>query len=350
MGDHPVQAPKRSRPMHALRLILGLVLAVGFAGCGDDGGGSMTSPDGGPPDTGPMPDAGHPMSTLFGPCVADYQCPGVGARCRTPAEGWPEGSCTVPCAGPDDRGPCELDGVFNFCVPTEDGTAHWCERRCANGYACEREGYVCTGVLDPGTGAGMCTGMCGIGLPECGPGAECNGQSGMCVATGTVPAGALHGQPCAGDTDCQSGDCAEERNGATPTGYNGGFCFGLCILEIGWNNNTLYGRPDCGDASMGQPPCALPSSSCPGDAVCFPYQSFTERDLGICLDGCLTDADCRTAEGYFCQTTWQLADGPRTFANGVCAPIDCRSTMCPTGYTCRTIMTRTGPDYVCAPT
>jgi hypothetical protein len=276
-------------------------------------------------------------------------CPGVGARCQHGADGFPGGSCTVACANPDDRGPCELDGVFNFCVPNEDGT-HWCQRRCTNGYDCEREGYVCTGNYDPGTGAGACSGVCGEGLPECGAGAECNAQSGYCVAAGTVPGGNLQGDWCNMETDCASGSCAAPFNGATPTGFNGGYCFGFCVLDQGWNTSTLYGRPDCGDTAMGQPPCDLPGGSCPGDSVCFPYVSFTERDLGICLDGCVDDSDCRTAEAYYCQRTWAVAGGTRTFANGVCQPINCMSSPCPDGYTCRTIRTTRGTNYVCAPT
>jgi hypothetical protein len=149
--------------------------------------------------------------------------------------------------------------------------------------------------------------------------------------------------------DCASGQCAPARGAGGPTGFNGGFCFGQCILPVGWNTNTLYRERDCG--GDGQPDCTLPTASCPGDSVCFPDQSvpaagFAQGDVGVCLDGCLSDADCRTAEGYECRRSFRLAGGTRTFVNGICQPIACSATNpCPTGLTCRTA----GGRSVCAP-
>jgi hypothetical protein len=193
----------------------------------------------------------------------------------------------------------------------------------------------------------MCIGLCGTDLPSCGSGAECNPQAGECVAEPASPTGARHGEGCATNEDCTSERCQAAFNAGTPTGFNGGYCFGPCIIPEGWNTNTLYSTPDCGEAD--QPDCTLPSASCPGDAVCFPDFGFARGDLGVCLDGCLDDTDCRQAEGYQCVRSFALAGGTRTFVNGICQPINCMATPCPDGYTCRTITAGGRRSYVCAP-
>ena len=87
-----------------------------LAGCGDDDGDTMAgTPDLGPPpeeDMGPPP----PAEELFDECVIDEQCHaalGPTAFCRTAAEGWPEGFCTLPCA---DRTPCDDGAIFHHCI------------------------------------------------------------------------------------------------------------------------------------------------------------------------------------------------------------------------------------------
>lgn len=307
-----------------MRFLL-LALAIGVVpalGCGDDSGGS----DAGPADTGADAfDAGTdsgppPMSTLFGECVVDEQCPGAGAFCRLPTDGYPLGSCTLPCA---DRTPCDDGVVFNHCLPDPLGesTQSVCLEKCLNTQDCLREGYACFGI--EGAAEGVCLGFC-TSDEECGEGAECNEHSGDCLPTGTVPTGlSATGEMCAGNDDCLSGSCLLETSAGAPTGWNGGYCLGACLLPMGYNTNTFFS----GDA--------YPTEQCADAQVCYPVGSLTRGDPGVCVSVCDTDADCREDEGYACDKTVGLSDGStKTFTNGVCFPINCAERTCPTGYEC----------------
>lgn len=324
--------------MHRRVLALFLCLFSSLAlACGGDDDSRMEPVDAGPPDmglpdTGP-PDAGLEMSYLYGPCVVNEQCPS--GLCRTAAEGFPEGYCSAPC---EDRGPCmdPMTGVYHECALYEDGN-RYCVRKCMNGAGCEREHYSCIFPNDPEIADGICYGMCGAD-EDCGPGASCNVYSQECVPEGTAPTtGSVTGESCAADADCRSDWCIEAGSATTPSGWNGGYCIGPCILPLGYNTNTFFAGE------------ALPAGTCADDQVCFPNGSFTRGDIGICLDSCTTDEDCRAGEGYYCLKEIQLASGVASYTNGVCLPIDCMERDCPAGYSCRTIRTTSGTDYVCAP-
>jgi hypothetical protein len=334
------------RPKPSLCFIASLLLASSV-GCGDDDGpgepDATITIDSGEPDAG-LPDTGPPPpSEVFGPCVIDEQCPGAGAVCRTAIEdGWPEGYCTLPC---EDRGPCDDGVIYNHCIEVVDGAGQYCERRCLNGSDCGgfRENYTCAfqGDID---GAGLCVGVCSAD-EHCGPGAECNEWSGACHAAGEPETGNETGGTCTADEDCLhagslTGGCLQERSSAgTPSGWNGGYCFGPCILPEGYNSSTFYTAPDGSDE--------LPTGTCAGDSVCFPNGSLTRRDMGACLLACRSDADCRVAEGYGCTRSFALRSGMANYSRGVCLPINCNETACPDGFTCRTIPTPTGNRYVC---
>lgn len=297
--------------------------------CGDD---DAPSPDAGLVDLG-TPDLGPQPSVLFGPCVLDSQCPGVGAICRRASTGYTGGTCTVPCV---DRSQCDDGFTYHHCLQEEGSTQAYCEQNCLNGIDCGRTDYTCEGTFPPS--GGRCIGLC-TSDAECGEGADCNELSGRCVATGTVPVtGSSYGEPCVENSDCLTGIClaATTASGA-PTGNNGGYCISYCVLPAGYNGSDLY----AGDT--------LPNGPCVGDAVCFPaISSQAEGDLGACYDGCVADTDCRQDEGYFCFRTFALQSGAsKTFTNGICYPLtNCDTDGCPTGYTC----TVSGTRSVCAPT
>ena len=270
----------------------------------------------GPPDTGPLP-----MSTIFGECVADTQCPGEGAFCRTSDEGWPQGSCSAPCA---DRGPCDDGIVFNHCIDVDGEGGDICEQRCLNAVDCGRPGYVCLAKGQIAAESGFCVGYC-TSDDDCGGTSQCNVYSAACVPAGTVPTEGGHtGDPCANDDACLSGFCIEQADSTgTPSGWVGGTCVGNCILPPGYNNNTFFAQD------------ALPTEQCPEGNVCFPNGDLSQREAGLCIQGCGGAGDCRP--GYFCRQTFELPMGPKTFTNGVCFPIDCSTEMCPAGTTCREV-------------
>lgn len=319
-------SPMRFPYRHVAALSLAL---VSLAACGDDD--TPLPPDAGPADLG-QPDLGPPPSTLFGPCVVDSQCPGVGAVCRRASTGYTGGTCTVPCV---DRTQCDDGITYHHCLREVDATESFCEQKCLNGIDCGRTNYTCEGEFPPA--GGRCIGLCTTD-EECGEGAECNVLSSRCVEPGTVPTtGSSYGESCTENADCRTGICLEQASAAgAPTGNNGGYCIAYCVLPPGYNGNDLY----AGDT--------LPTGTCTGDAVCFPaINTQADGDLGACFDGCVADSDCRADEGYFCFRTFPLASGDtKTFMNGICYPvIDCDTAGCPTGYTCTVVGTRS----VCAP-
>lgn len=274
-----------------------------------------------------------PASRLFGACVDDSQCPGEGAVCRRDEAGYPSGYCTVPC---DDRTPCDAFGAYHHCAQREGETRRFCELRCLNGLDCGRDGYTCAGELPPS--GGICIGVCSSDA-QCGEGHVCEPYSGRCYAEGTAPTGgSITGAECASDDACRSGFCIEEigANGQ-PTGHLGGSCVANCILPSGYNTSSFF----LGDR--------LPQGGCVGDAVCFPTASLSQGDLGICQQQCMGDGDCRP--GLQCANSFNTSSGnPASFENGVCLPIDCSRTACPSGSTCARVPRADGSiSNICAP-
>lgn len=340
----------------------GLVLALG-AGCGSTT--SNPTPDaGGGNDVAVMPDASgdgqtggdasqdvpadepKPMkpSQIYGPCNADSQCED-GLTCRTEAaSGAPGGECNVACTSDEDcvlrpsDGSAAIDG---WCQPTSDGSPRRCLRVCANGIDCERAGYTCR-VFNSGqlNQVRACISVCTD--DTCTHNTVCDHQSGRCIARGTTPTGRTLGQTCeptvrAGSPTppaeqqcvsqlCQADWTPDSRGNRYYTGWNGGYCISRCILPAGFNSSTFWAET------------TLPQSNCPMGGICFPSSTLARGDIGVCYQGCTTNADCRADQGYFCQKTVQLsATNIRRYQNGYCVPVNCLNTMtpCPMGFTCR---------------
>lgn len=269
----------------------------------------------------------QPPSTLYGPCETDAQCPGEGAICRRAADGYPMGYCTVPCT---DRGPCEdeFGAQNNLCVQLAGATQRYCEQSCINGNDCRDESYSCFGAdasADPDV-RGICAPVCQRD-EQCGAGAICVRETGRCAAAGTVPEGAPNGSPCNTNDMCASGFCIPEvgRTSGQPTSYTEGYCVSNCVLPPGFNTNNFYAGSE------------LPvGGSCPDGLICMPINgSVARRDLGLCLNACYEDADCRD-EHYFCKRSWGFRSNTM-FENGACSPRDCRTAPCPSGHRCVTL-------------
>jgi hypothetical protein len=167
------------------------------------------------------------------PCTLDDRC--LGGDCYQDPE-WDRGYCTrYDCTSNDDceagRGIClAVDEFLNMCVAP-----------CEASEDC-REGYECRAVVDGGQ----------LGcLPD--------------DAVDPGPSGALDGEPCALDTDCQGGYCLQDP--AWPAGY--------CTT------------PACRTAAD----CA----SAPG----IDNRCFLQINESYCVRRCAEQSDCR--EGYTCQ-------------------------------------------------
>lgn len=298
-----------------MRAALSLGLLLGVCACSNP---PPAIPDGGPP-----PDAYVPpfAEVLFAPCETDAQCEvlGEGAFCRLSTLGPAGGYCTRPC---EDRTPCDAFGAHHHCLTFEGEDQAICVPACRNGADCPRAGYTCFGEVPP-SGDGYCASVCRSDA-ECGGGAVCNLDSGLCQAP-PLPTLAPFNAECGSDADCNSDFCVEEVDAAgTPSGWVLGGCLAPCILPAGFNTDTFYS----GDT--------LPTAGCPGGGTCIPANGDAEGDLGSCYPSCTADADCR--EGYACLST--ISD--HTFTSGICVPRDCRGVGCPAGRRCVNVTLASG--------
>jgi hypothetical protein len=291
--------------------------------------------DQGPPD-GPL------MSPLFGRCRDDADCP-EGGTCLLNTQGYPGGFCSRVCTSSSECDP-GIQGVAGIC--TLVGSRRMCMRECLNGFDCGREGYTCVDVT---SSISVCQPSCS---PDgCGAGARCNVWTSRCepLTAPDPPPGRANGEPCTAAgamSECRSQLCirATDQSGAY-SGWNNGLCVSACTIPLGYSSGNFWNGEE------------FPQSNCPTGSVCFPNGSYSERDQGLCLQGCRSDSDCRASEGYFCRRTFPRGmTGSHTYANGVCLPVDCindRMHPCPAGYTCetrrRTVGGQTQTYGVCRP-
>ena len=337
-------------PSHRLRVASTLLTALlgacsspattpgADAGGGADGTSRADTPtadapaaDAPPADIGRPPRVGQP---IYSPCVSNAECED-GLMCRTEAEtGIPGGQCNRECTRDDD---CVLGGVApadGYCTPaTTANPRRLCQRVCVNGIDCERPGFTCL-LVSSLTMLRVCIPVCTA--DSCVDGTTCNPASNRCESTPST--GAAFGAACRAPNDpmltpetrCTSGACLAENNfdsngRPVPTGWiGGGMCIARCILPPGYNSSTFFdGR-------------SLPRAGCPEGGVCFPNGTLNRGDLGLCLDECAANTDCRP--GYYCRRTYSLGMGrTTTFNNGYCAPVNCAAMgmSCPAGHTCR---------------
>lgn len=338
-----------------------VMAALTAVGCSDSTGNANDAGSGGGGDTGTVTDAGGgggdacgtrriaERQPIYGECRNNADCD-EGLTCSTEAEqGFPGGQCNRSCTRDDDcvlyprNGSPPVDG---YCAPADMMGRRTCRRVCVNGADCEREGYTCT-TLNARTinEVKVCIPICSEAT--CRDCTTCNPDTGLCRPPGAPAAmGRAVGETCRASTDpmataatrCRSDLCNAESlpdsmGRPTYTGWNGGSCIARCILPEGYNPATYWDGE------------ALPRGTCPQGALCLPNGSQAEGDLGICLDECTQDSDCRRNQGYFCRKSFQVST-TRTvrFTNGFCVPVNCRATgmSCPTGFTCRAASTTSG--------
>lgn len=209
--------------------------------------------DGGPPDSGPV--IGDQVGDA---CTEDGEC-GDDGVCIGDPEFLPGGYCSIACAADEDCGPTgaclDLGGGQAFCFQTcEPGTT---PRQCRAGYGC---GSV--GLGSPPVCVGGCTDD-----TDCADGSRCDPTAGFTGGGGCYLPDAAIGDACASTDACPMG--------------------GLCIDEAanGWPNGTCATLGACDPST---------NTGCPGDAQCIP-----NGGQGLCVDGCVTAADCRV--GYECR-------------------------------------------------
>jgi hypothetical protein len=153
----------------------------------------------------------------------------------------------------------------------------------------------------------------------CRPNERCNAWTRLCqdIAVPYPPPGEDNGGPCMTDADCRSaGSSLLVNRPLCMTQNSADFCLSYCELPADVGVATEFVRSDCPEGSV-----CLPSS----------LQSMPDETIGTCVQECQEDDDCRTADGYYCRTSYIYP--PRTFSNGYCAPAHCKSRGC-AGFVC----------------
>jgi hypothetical protein len=219
------------------------------------------------------------------------------ATCLTEEDqGYPGGTCTVPCLFPDGCGPGTACGTVDFL----------CFLTCESDADC-RPGYFC--VEDTGGDPTPGHTVCRPGRP-----------------------GAVFGDHCRTDADCAPGYGRCLQSPVTP--IEGGYCTRSCDAS----DPTV-----CGDEFIcflgvcGGPLCDLSAPSCPrDDFVCTPigdgrgvcYPGTPAAHLG---DSCVFDSDCPPILGVLCRT---YPEGSGVTGEGLCASTCTGPADCPAGTEC----------------
>jgi hypothetical protein len=95
--------------------------------------------------------------------------------------------------------------------------------------------------------------------------------------------------------------------------WTAGYCLAYCNAPQGgfWSSDTLA------------------RSNCPAGSICLPFAQIPSGErFGACVRECSADADCRTADGYYCRRAFGVAGAGPMFTNGYCAPTHCRTRGC----------------------
>lgn len=185
---------------------------------------------------------------LLGGCENDGPCP-VGQACTSDADcpsglcadeavnGFPSGMCTADCNADPSACPADAECV-GVCFPA-----------CTSDADC-RDGYSC---FDGQAGRPICYPDCVVNT-QCPTVGVCNPYLGLCAP---LRGAGLDGAACSGDADCESDYCEP----SLPEGYCTSFC-------------------------------SLAGNTCGGDGVCAEVL-YGYSLMGACLDGCVSDAQCR---------------------------------------------------------
>ncbi len=200
-----------------------------------------------------------------------------------------DASCPLRAAG-QVGGPCTTDvqcdsstgAADGFCLNAALGGIGWP----AAGYCVTRigtctldsqcgTGNLCVTINDPGGAFSACMPACGSAPCECSDGQVCSNNlatspmNKMACMPGNRSS--IDGEPCTGFGECDINSICRSDNAEHP----GGQC-----MQIGC---TIGNDSTC--TSGGDGHCAMPG--------------FVSAGNG-CLDACVTDANCRLAEGYRC--------------------------------------------------
>ncbi len=270
----------------------GVGRCTGVETCLEDGSGYSACDCSGPP----RPDgaggsaAEDPLIPHVGrKCGTDAEC-GEGLACLTSASdnffggGPANGYCTSPC---QENAECDAidsqsECFAGLCLLTclSQNPTSLAENKCLGrrDLACQSLAYRNLAEFTGSRQEGLC-------FPQCGSDEDCSGRRcdlarGVC--TDQAAEGQPIGSPCAQDTDCAGNRCFVLNNGESA-------CTAPCVL----------GHPaGCGFGATASPR----EAGCATPAIGGVTGSEGAGDVGLCLELCDVDADCRQAvtRGWEC--------------------------------------------------
>ena len=239
------------------------------------------------------------------PCMGDNQC--AGGKCYGQADaGMPNGlcsnavSCTVGTANTGCNG--------GRCVTTTNAAFNTCRAKCTgNGLGTNvgcRVGYAC---IDPDTSTtndnNYCTALCSHDTECAGAdgGYGCNAWSQRCESKDKGLGG--YGAACTSGAQCESTRCH------TGADWPSGYCTGLCRAD---------------------------TKNCAAGGLCD-YKPAWGDNVGLCLQGCNNDNQCRNSSRYWC---WAYPTSSSSTKACVCGVMndycytdsDCCSGWCDNGF------------------
>jgi hypothetical protein len=259
---------------YVCKLSNGVAQCVTLGGS-DAGGSSSSSSSGGASDSGSKADGGGPSdaSPIAGPCNADSECGGHGAKCV-------DGQCATQIALCSDGSQCNAAGsvcVDGLCEATCSATSP-----CPSGYGCDFNNGICN--LNPGA----CTGS---GASNCQGGATC--VEGHCVPP--CAASAEGGAACAAGQVCVNGGCIPDQAATLACANDGdqGQLANTCPSGSTCIHHDCYVACDP-DAS------AICGNAASGNTSVCKNVTIETGTYGVCGSATALGSDCDPAQGKYC--------------------------------------------------
>lgn len=184
---------------------------------------------------------------------------------------------------------CGFDQYCDPCLHECRNASGLCGE-CFEDYQCGVEEDLCVSFA---SGGNYCGQNCGSGLTPCPIGYRCNEEVDQCVPNSGSCSAVIR---CQNDTECSgvqicspSGQCVDGcNNDEACAGSNvcsGGRCLPPCSSTEDCSSNE-----ECDETGH----CGIPGG-CSTSHDCLMPETYCDRSVGMCVDGCQEDVDCLDA-------------------------------------------------------
>ena len=176
------------------------------------------------------------------------------------------------------------DTCSQQCVPRLDFCAV-----CTEDYQC---GDLNDRCLTHDNGGRFCGTFCGTGFP-CPRGATCSEDHGQCIP---LSGDCEEETTCTSDSECSGIQICSPHSICTDGCLNDDACPDPLVCSAGRCEEPCLSEDDCeGDQECRDGHCWVPGG-CVTSVDCPEQETYCDRTLGICVEGCEVDGDCLTYE------------------------------------------------------